>query len=127
MKQTLTILLALLTNLSFAKTIVVGKDEVITSLKKAVELASAGDTILLKKGVYKEGNVVINKSIRLIGVNEPVLDGENKYEILTVSGQRILIKGIHFRNSGYSSMNDDISSSSGWSSSPTRKRSSAAR
>ncbi|MGZ3948928.1 MAG: nitrous oxide reductase family maturation protein NosD [Flavisolibacter sp.] len=106
MKQTLTILLALLTNLSFAKTIVVGKDEVITSLKKAVELASAGDTILLKKGVYKEGNVVINKSIRLIGVNEPVLDGENKYEILTVSGQRILIKGIHFRNSGYSSMND---------------------
>jgi len=106
MKQTLTILLALLTNLSFASTIVVGKDEVISSLKKGIELASPGDTVLLKKGVYKEGNIVITKSIRLIGVNEPILDGENKYEILTVSGQRILIKGIHFRNSGYSSMND---------------------
>jgi nitrous oxidase accessory protein len=57
-------------------------------------------------GTYKEGNVVITKSIRLIGVNRPVLDGENKYEILTVSGMNILIKGITFQNSGYSSMND---------------------
>lgn len=106
MKRTLTITLLLFSNLLFAKTIVVGKDQLITSLKKAVELAKNGDTILLQKGIYKEGNIIINKSIRLIGINEPVLDGENKYEILTVSGERILIKGIQFHNSGYSSMND---------------------
>jgi nitrous oxidase accessory protein len=106
MKRTLTILLLLIANYVFANTIVVGKDQVITSLKKAIEIAADDDTILLQKGIYKEGNIIINKSVRLIGVNEPVLDGENKYEILTVSGERILIKGIHFRNSGYSSMND---------------------
>jgi nitrous oxidase accessory protein len=106
MKQTLTILLALLVNLSFARTIVVGKDELITSLRKGIEIANNGDTVLLKKGIYKEGNIVVDKSIRLIGLNGPTLDGENKYEILTVSGHRILIKGIHFQNSGYSSMND---------------------
>lgn len=106
MKRIPVILFLLLSNFVFAHTIVVGKNQVITSLKTAVALATDGDTILLHKGVYREGNIIINKSIRLIGVNEPVLDGENKYEILTVSGERILIKGIRFRNSGYSSMND---------------------
>lgn len=106
MKRILTITLLLFTNLLFANTIVVGKNQLVTSLKKAIELAKNGDTVLLQKGTYKEGNIVINKSIRLIGINEPVLDGENKYEILTVSGERILIKGIRFQNSGYSSMND---------------------
>lgn len=106
MKRILTITLLLFTNLLFANTIVVGKNQLVTSLKKAIELAKSGDTVLLQKGTYKEGNIVINKSIRLIGINEPVLDGENKYEILTVSGERILIKGIRFQNSGYSSMND---------------------
>lgn len=106
MKQSLTIIFLLVVNFLFANTIVVGKDQVVSSLRKAVELAKNGDTILLHKGIYKEGNIIITKSIKLIGIDEPVLDGENKYEILTVSGQRILIKGIHFQNSAYSSMND---------------------
>jgi nitrous oxidase accessory protein len=106
MQRTLIIFLIFFTNLAFAKTIVVGKNQVITSLKYAVEIANDGDTILLQKGIYREGNIIIDKPIRLIGVDEPVLDGENKYEILTVSGERILIKGIRFKNSGYSSMND---------------------
>lgn len=89
-----------------AKTITVGKDQVITSLKQAIARAENGDTILLTKGIYKEGNIIIDKSIRLIGINQPVLDGENKYEILTVTGTDIIIKGIHFRNTGYSGMYD---------------------
>lgn len=105
-KQTLVILLLACANIAFANTIVVGKNQIITSLRKGIELAKNGDTVLLQKGVYREGNIRITKSIRLIGVNDPVLDGENKYEILTVSGERILVKGISFKNSGYSSMND---------------------
>lgn len=89
-----------------ARTIVVGKQEVISSLRKALTIANDGDTILLQKGVYKEGGLIINKSIRLIGVNEPILDGENEHEILTVTGENILVKGIHFANAGYSAMND---------------------
>jgi nitrous oxidase accessory protein len=106
MKKAIAYLLLLYTNLTFANTIIVGRDQVVTSLKRGIELAKDGDTVLLQTGIYKEGNIIINKSIRLIGVNGPVLDGENKYEILTVSGERILIQGVHFQNSGYSSMND---------------------
>jgi len=106
MKEILVISFILLSNFVFGNTIVVGKNQLVTSLRRGIELAQDGDTIILQKGIYKEGNIVISKSIRLIGINEPVLDGENKYEILTLSGEKILIKGIHFKNSGYSSMND---------------------
>jgi nitrous oxidase accessory protein len=106
LKTTIFILSLLCSQLVFASTIIVGKTQVITSLRKGIEIAKDGDTVLLQKGIYKEGNIIINKSIRLIGVDAPTLDGENKYEILTVSGRLIIIKGIHFKNSGYSNMND---------------------
>jgi len=89
-----------------AKKIVVGNNQPITSLKKAVSIARDGDTILLNAGVYKEGNIVITKSIAIIGNGNPILDGEHKYEIFTISGKNITIKDITFRNSGYSAMND---------------------
>jgi nitrous oxidase accessory protein len=106
MKRILTIFLLLSFLALSAKTIVVGKDQIITSLRKAVALAGNRDTILLRKGLYKEGNIIINKPLFLIGIEQPVLDGDNKYEILTVSANGVVIKGIHFRNSGSSSQND---------------------
>ena len=89
-----------------ARTIVVGKDQPITSIRKAIELAREKDTILVKPGVYKEGNIVISKNIVLLGQNYPILDGEKKFEILTVSGVNITIKGFQFQNCGQSAMND---------------------
>ena len=86
--------------------IVVGKNSSTTSLRKAIESAKNGDTILLNKGVYKEGNIVTDKSIHLIGIDNPVLDGENKNEILTLAGKSVTVRGVHFANAGYSSMND---------------------
>src|SRR5690606_26494665 len=77
-----------------------------TSLREAISLASSYDTIFLKAGVYKEGAMTVTKPLTIIGINNPVLDGENKYEIFTISGKDIKIKGIHFKNSGYSALND---------------------
>jgi nitrous oxidase accessory protein len=106
MKKWLTIVSIFFFASAYARKIVVGRDQSITSLKKAVSMASDRDTILLSAGVYREGNITITKSICIIGISNPVLDGENKYEILTVSGKDITISGITFRNSGYSAMND---------------------
>ena len=106
MKLFITILALCCLQQATAKTIVVGKDQLVTSLRKAVAMAATNDTILLKGGVYREGNIIITKQISLIGINQPVLDGENKYEILTISGKGIVVKGIKLINSGYSSMND---------------------
>ena len=91
---------------ALANRIIVGKDKSISTLREGIKTAKDGDTILLNKGIYKEGNIIINKAIYLIGIDGPVLDGENKNEILTLTGKNIVIKGIHFANAGYSSMND---------------------
>ena len=96
----------LLSSVLSARTIVVGKDQPITSIRKAIELAKEKDTILVQAGIYKEGNIVINKNIILLGQNYPVLDGEKKFEIFTVSGVNITIKGFQLQNCGQSAMND---------------------
>ena len=106
MKWPLTILLALAFSNSYSRTIEVGKNKVITTIRQAIKEAKKGDTILVNKGTYKEGTITINKEIYLIGKDEPVLDGELKNEILLLTGKNIVIRGIHFANAGYSSMND---------------------
>jgi nitrous oxidase accessory protein len=106
MKTLLTISSLLLFLFASSKKIVVGNDQAITKLEKAIAIAKDGDTVVLNPGSYRAGNIVITRSITLIGNGNPTLDGEYKYQILTVSGKNITIKGITFRNSGYSAIND---------------------
>ena len=106
MKNLLTILGLLMATNVIANTIEVGSQKVYKTLGAALRVAKNGDTILLHSGTYRESNLVIDKSIKLLGVNRPVLDGVHKNEILTVTGRDVLIRGIHFANAGYSSMND---------------------
>ena len=90
----------------FSRTIIVGNNQPVSSLKQAIAMAKNYDTIFLQAGTYKEGAITLTKSLTIIGQNNPVLDGEKKYEILLISGKNITIKGIQFRNSGYSAMDD---------------------
>lgn len=90
----------------YGNTITVSPNGGVHSLKKAIEAAANGDTILLQAGIYKEGSITLTKSLTILGQNNPVLEGEKKYEILLISGKNITISGITFRNSGYSAMND---------------------
>jgi len=106
MRISFIILLIHFSAIATARTIIVGPNLPVTSLKKAIELAKDKDSILLQRGTYKEGSITVTKSLTIIGQDNPVLDGENKYEIMLLSGKNITIKGITFRNSGYSAMND---------------------
>ncbi len=74
--------------------------------KNAVALAAPGDTIILKAGLYKEGSIVVAKPLTIIGEGKVILDGENKYEILTLSGKHITVKNLVLQNAGYSALND---------------------
>ncbi len=89
-----------------ARTIIVGSNENVQTLRKAIELAKDNDTILVRQGLYSEGNLIINKNIVLVGENYPVIDGNKKFEIFTISGKNITIKGFLFQNCGSSSMDD---------------------
>lgn len=83
-----------------AKEIKVGPKEQFKSIKKAIEIASPGDEIIVLKGHYKEGNINITKPISLIGIGFPILDGEMKYEILSFRANNIVLKGFKIINSG---------------------------
>lgn len=106
MRSLLIIFSLLLTGIVKAGLIRVGTTAAIHSLKQAITYAKDRDTILLLPGLYKEGSITLTKSLTITGQNNPVLDGEGKYEILLISGKNITISGITFRNSGYSSLND---------------------
>jgi nitrous oxidase accessory protein len=91
---------------TFARTWVVAKNSSVKSIKSTIELAAKGDTIRIMKGIYKEGNLVIQKSIVVIGIDYPVLDGENKYEIFTIAANAVSIIGLRMINTGVGSIND---------------------
>ncbi len=90
----------------FGNIIIVGKDKPINSIIKGIELAKNGDTVKVFPGLYKEGRITITKSITLIGINYPVIDGEKKVENMILSGSDIKVQGFHFIDSKHSSSND---------------------
>ena len=89
-----------------SQTIEVGKNKVIKSIKKAIDLANPGDTILVYKGVYREGNIEINKKIVLQGKDFPILDGQRKYEVVSIKADSVVVSGFKVIDSGYGSLND---------------------
>lgn len=89
-----------------AATWLVGKKEKIKSIKSAIEMANAGDTIRVQPGTYREGNLIILKPLTIIGHQYPVLDGELKYEIFTIAASDVTISGLRLINTGSGSIND---------------------
>ncbi|RPI17144.1 MAG: nitrous oxide reductase family maturation protein NosD [Ignavibacteriae bacterium] len=94
------------TSYTFSKDIIVSPNTNISSIKQAIELSQNGDRIIIKKGYYKEHNIIIDKSIQLIGEDYPELDGEKIDDIIIIKSNNVYIKGIVVKNSGSSSMKD---------------------
>ncbi|MEO7308230.1 MAG: nitrous oxide reductase family maturation protein NosD [Ferruginibacter sp.] len=90
----------------YAKTIRVGHQQTIKSVQQALMLAANGDTILVEAGHYHEKNLVIDRSVFLIGVDHPVLDGDHKYEIISIKANGVVVDGFKIIHSGISSIED---------------------
>jgi nitrous oxidase accessory protein len=84
----------------------VGKNRAIKTIKKAIQLAKPGDTVLVHYGVYREENIVLDKKIILQGIGFPILDGQKKYEVVSIKADSVTIAGFKVINSGYASLND---------------------
>ncbi len=78
----------------------------VKSIKQALQIAKDGDTILVKGGLYREGGLIVDKSVKLIGDGMPTLDGEGKYEVLKVVADNVTVKGFRIINSGRSEIED---------------------
>ena len=90
----------------YAKKHEVGENKVFKSIKTALNDAQNGDTIFVYNGIYKEGNIIINKEVSLIGINFPVLDGQKKYEVLSIKSANTVVSGFKVQHSGYATLDD---------------------
>src|SRR5690606_20307406 len=91
------VILVLQYGFAAAGSIEVSASSGIASIKEAIAKAQPGDTIVLNGGVCKEGNIIIDKPLSVIGRNNPVIDGEHKYEIFSVQADHVLISNITFQ------------------------------
>ena len=89
-----------------AKSIQVGSKYEHKTIKSAIQSAVNGDTILVYSGMYKESPVIVDKKVVMIGIDRPVLDGENKFEVVSIKSDNVVFSGFHVQNSGVSSMTD---------------------
>lgn len=102
-----TIILACLLPLCLlANTIKVGPHQIVKSIKTGIKICQAGDTLLLYPGAYKEGNIIVSKPLYIKGIGYPIIDGEKKYEILSIKASGTTIHGLKLVHAGVSNLDD---------------------
>ena len=72
MKIFYTICLLMLAKFSYAATWHVGKHQNIKTIQQAINQCKNGDTVIVEAGNYFEKNLIVNKSIVLLGIDYPV-------------------------------------------------------
>lgn len=78
----------------------------VSSLTEAIKIAKDGDRITIKKGLYKEHSIVIDKSLEIIGEEGAIIDGESQAEIITVIANDVTLRGLTIQNVGTSYTED---------------------
>lgn len=89
-----------------AITLNVGKSYAIKSIREALARTGVGDTVYVESGYYRERNLTILRPVILIGKGMPVIDGEKKYENISIKADNVMIDGFRIVNSGISSIVD---------------------
>lgn len=92
---------------AFGATLQVCSTCAFTSVGQAVKKAKAGDTVLVKGGIYKESGIEIDKPLSLIGQNNPVIDGNFTGQLITVLADDVTIQGLTLKNVATSYTRDD--------------------
>ena len=91
----------------YAKQIEVCSTCEISTIKEAISIAVDGDEIIIKSGTYKEhGVILINKSVKIRGEGNPIIDGENKETVFSIKADNFSIEGLTIINVGQSYTKD---------------------
>lgn len=78
----------------------------LSNLQQALQEAKDGDTIVVQQGHYR-GNLVLNKAVSLIGLDNPVIDGVEQGDVITVLSSGVTVKGFTITGSGNQLENSD--------------------
>ena len=89
-----------------AKEIPVGATCQFKNIQQAINSANTGDIIKVKRGIYFEHKIIINKTISLIGENSPVIDVQEKDDGININANDVKINGFIIKNTATGSIND---------------------
>ena len=92
----LSVLTVLLTAPAMAATRTVDAD---ASISETLKFAEDGDTIIVRDGYYQE-RFTVDKSVTLIGEENPVIDGSVVGSVITVTAPEVTIRGFTIQNTG---------------------------
>lgn len=95
-----------LTNFSYASKIEVCNNCPISTLQGAIDQSKDFDTIVVRKGTYKEYDILVDKPLTIIGKDYPIIDGELKGEIITIVSDNVTVDGLFIINVGTSYTED---------------------
>lgn len=90
----------------FAGPLTVSSDGPITSIAKAIAMAKPGAVIEVHGGIYRE-NVLLDRSIQLVGIGRPVIQGTGQASVVTITADRCVVRGFVIEHSGGMLVNED--------------------
>lgn len=93
-------------NLTLGKTIEVCFSCKTNTLSKAIDQASKGDVINVKKGLYKASDITVNKPLILKADPGVVIDGQNKGDVFVITADGVTLDGFKIINVGRSNLQD---------------------
>lgn len=78
----------------------------LSSLSAGIAAAAPHDTLLVEKATYREFDIKVDKPLTIRGVNYPIIDGEEKGEIITIYADSVTVDGLFLINVGTSYTTD---------------------
>lgn len=90
-----------------ASTWTVGPAAVHKSLAAALASAAPGDTVRVLEGTYAEGTLTVDRSLTLIGIGQPVIDGGGQGDVLVITAPDVTVQGFTIRGTLVSNIDDN--------------------
>lgn len=76
-----------------------GGDAQFPSVQEAIDVASSGDVIQVRAGVYT-GNLILNKQITIEGIDRPVLRGQGSGSVVMIVADGCAVRGFIIEHCG---------------------------
>jgi len=71
-------------------------------IQEAINNAADGDAILVRPGTYAE-NIVVNRSVFLVGANQDLtfIEGRGNFHVVTIATNNVVLSGFTIQNGGF--------------------------
>ncbi len=89
-----------------AQQIVVSPDGPVRSITAAIRSAAPGTRIIVRKGTYREGEIVVDRPVAIIGEGGPILQGAGDHQLIRITADSVTLRGLVFRNVATSFVED---------------------